>query len=188
MERVVKLDYHGGKINNKNTTKLNNRILLLRTIFYIRITIKNISDYTVQLKKRHWYIFDSNGIKSEVEVDGVVGVQPILAPGQSYQYVSGCNIKGGYVLALPANKIIVNNALKALGGSLFDTEFCGLHTGTLKLCTNSVDCSVRSLWQIIQFTVDQLLDKVTLDDLVNSEKKSTKILNELLEQNNKAIG
>ena len=56
------------------------------------IRINNISDYTVQLKKRHWYIFDSNGIKSEVEGDGVVGVQPILAPGQSYQYVSGCNL------------------------------------------------------------------------------------------------
>ncbi len=60
--------------------------------FAYRITIKNISDYTVQLKKRHWYIFDSNGIKSEVEGDGVVGVQPILVPGQSYQYVSGCNL------------------------------------------------------------------------------------------------
>ncbi len=60
--------------------------------FAYRITIKNISDYTVQLKKRHWYIFDSNGIKSEVEGDGVIGVQPILAPGQSYQYVSGCNL------------------------------------------------------------------------------------------------
>lgn len=96
--------------------------------------------------------------------------------------------KGGYVLAKPANKIIINKLLKALGGSLFDTEFCGLHTGTLKLCTNSVDCSSRSLWQMIQFTVDQLLDKVTLHDLVNSEKKSTKILNEILEQDNKAIG
>jgi len=60
--------------------------------FAYRITIKNISDYTVQLKKRHWYIFDSNGMKSEVEGDGVVGEQPILAPGQSYQYVSGCNL------------------------------------------------------------------------------------------------
>ena len=60
--------------------------------FAYRITIKNISDYTVQLKKRHWYIFDSNGIKSEVAGDGVIGVQPILAPGQSYQYVSGCNL------------------------------------------------------------------------------------------------
>ncbi len=60
--------------------------------FAYRITIKNISDYTVQLKKRHWYIFDSNGIQSEVEGDGVVGEQPILLPGQSYQYVSGCNL------------------------------------------------------------------------------------------------
>jgi len=60
--------------------------------FAYRITIKNISDYTVQLKKRHWYIFDSNGIKSEVEGEGVVGKQPILAPGQSYQYVSGCSL------------------------------------------------------------------------------------------------
>ena len=96
--------------------------------------------------------------------------------------------KGGYVLAKPANKIIINKLLKALGGSLFNAEFCGLHTGTLNLCTNSVDCSSRSLWQMIQFTVDQLLDKITLDDLVTSEKKSAKILNEILEQNNKVIG
>ncbi|MGY8885142.1 MAG: Co2+/Mg2+ efflux protein ApaG, partial [Flavobacteriales bacterium] len=60
--------------------------------FAYSITIKNVSDYTVQLKKRHWFIFDSNGIKSEVEGDGVVGEQPILIPGQSYQYVSGCNL------------------------------------------------------------------------------------------------
>ena len=60
--------------------------------FAYSITIKNVSDYTVQLKKRHWFIFDSNGIKSEVEGIGVVGEQPILIPGQSYQYVSGCNL------------------------------------------------------------------------------------------------
>ena len=60
--------------------------------FVYSITITNVSDYTVQLKRRHWYIFDSNGIKSEVEGEGVVGEQPILIPGQSYQYVSGCNL------------------------------------------------------------------------------------------------
>ena len=96
--------------------------------------------------------------------------------------------KGGYVLAKPANRIVINKLLKALGGSLYDTEFCSLHTGTLKLCTNSVDCSSRSLWQMIQFTVDKLLDKVTLHDLVTSEKKSTKIFNEILEQNTRGIG
>jgi ApaG protein len=60
--------------------------------FTYRITIVNTSDYTVQLKKRHWFIFDSNGVKSEVSGEGVVGVQPILVPGQSYRYVSGCNL------------------------------------------------------------------------------------------------
>jgi len=50
----------------------------------------------------------------------------------------------------------------------------------MKFCTNSVDCSVRSLWQMIQFTVDQLLDKVTLHDLTNSEEKSSQLLQAIL--------
>jgi Rrf2 family iron-sulfur cluster assembly transcriptional regulator len=90
--------------------------------------------------------------------------------------------KGGYILARPAKQIVINELLKALGGALFDKEFCGLHSGTLKLCTNSVDCSTRSLWQMIQFTVDKLLDKITLYDLVNTEKESGKVLKHLLEQ------
>ena len=91
--------------------------------------------------------------------------------------------KGGYILAKPAKKININKVLKALGGSLFDKAFCGLHTGALKLCTNSVDCSTRSLWQMIQFNIDQLLDQVTLHDLVNTEKESAKILHQILKQN-----
>ena len=91
--------------------------------------------------------------------------------------------KGGYILAKPAKKIIINKVLKALGGALFDKEFCGLHAGMLKLCNNSVNCSARSLWQMVQFTVDQLLDQVTLYDLVNSEKESGQNLNRILEQN-----
>ena len=89
--------------------------------------------------------------------------------------------KGGYVLAKPAKEIVINEVLKALGGPMFNSTFCGSHTGTMKLCTNSVDCSARSLWQMIQYTLDQLLDKVTLHDLVNSEKESTKILYQMLQ-------
>jgi Rrf2 family iron-sulfur cluster assembly transcriptional regulator len=91
--------------------------------------------------------------------------------------------KGGYVLARPAKEIKIKEVLKVLGGVMFDKEFCGLHSGAMKLCTNSVDCSARSLWQMIQFTVDQLLDKVTLNDLVNTEKGSIDILKNILEQN-----
>ena len=95
--------------------------------------------------------------------------------------------KGGYVLAIPAKEIIINDVLKAMGGTLFDKEFCGLHAGNLKICTNSVDCSARSLWQMIQFTVDQLLNKITLHDLVNSETESGKILKEKLERNDSVL-
>ena|ERR1017187_4562969 len=60
--------------------------------FAYRITIENFSGETVQLLRRHWHIFDSNGSISEVEGEGVVGQQPVLAPGEIHQYVSGCNL------------------------------------------------------------------------------------------------
>jgi Rrf2 family protein len=91
--------------------------------------------------------------------------------------------KGGYVLAGDAHEISIKRVLKALGGMLYDQDFCGSHAGALKLCTHSVDCSSRSLWKMIQFTLDQLLDRLTLHDLLNTEKESEKLLIELLEQN-----
>jgi len=90
--------------------------------------------------------------------------------------------KGGYVLARPSEDIKIKYVLQALGGVLYDKDFCGQHAGSLKLCTNSVDCSARSLWQMIQFTVDQLLDKITLYDMVNSRKnESAHFLRSLLD-------
>jgi len=90
--------------------------------------------------------------------------------------------KGGYILAKPAKEIVIRSVLKALGGTMFNKDFCGTHAGALNLCTNSVDCSARSLWKMVQFTVDNLLDKITLHELVTTEKESTKILNTILEQ------
>lgn len=62
-------------------------------VFAYRITIENESDYAVQLLRRHWYIFDAIGEYKEVEGEGVVGKQPIIHPGEHYQYVSGCNLR-----------------------------------------------------------------------------------------------
>jgi Rrf2 family transcriptional regulator, iron-sulfur cluster assembly transcription factor len=88
--------------------------------------------------------------------------------------------KGGYILARPATEIIINDVLKALGGAIFDNDFCGTHSGTLKMCNHSVDCSSRSLWQMIQFLLDRFLDKVTLNDLVVSEKHSSGLFDKLM--------
>ncbi|NJN35025.1 MAG: Co2+/Mg2+ efflux protein ApaG [Saprospiraceae bacterium] len=57
-------------------------------IFAYRITVENMTDYTVQLMRRHWYIIDSNGLTREVEGEGVIGQQPTLSPGEMHQYVS----------------------------------------------------------------------------------------------------
>lgn len=83
--------------------------------------------------------------------------------------------KGGYVLSRPTLEININQILKTLGGALFNKEFCATHVGALNLCTNSVDCSARSLWKIIQYTVDQVLDKMTLADLCGKEESVIKL-------------
>jgi len=62
-------------------------------MFAYRITLENHNSFAVQLLRRQWYIFDSNGEDREVEGEGVVGVQPVLQPGEQFQYVSGCNLK-----------------------------------------------------------------------------------------------
>lgn len=91
--------------------------------------------------------------------------------------------KGGYVLNKPADQIIINDVMKALGGNLFDEQFCDAHTGLGRLCTNSVDCSTRSLWKMIQFTLDNLLSKLTLQDLMVKEKEVELKIEEVIQRN-----
>jgi len=61
-----------------------------RYVFAYTITISNEGARSAQLKTRHWIITDARGEIEEVRGDGVVGEQPQLAPGQSFQYTSGC--------------------------------------------------------------------------------------------------
>ncbi len=61
-----------------------------RFVFAYTITISNEGQTPAQLRTRHWIITDARGEIEEVRGDGVVGEQPRLAPGQSFQYTSGC--------------------------------------------------------------------------------------------------
>jgi ApaG protein len=54
------------------------------------IEIANLGRSTVQLVSRHWRITDGNGHREEVKGSGVVGEQPVLNPGDTYRYTSGC--------------------------------------------------------------------------------------------------
>jgi ApaG protein len=61
--------------------------------FTYTVRITNEGDETVQLLSRHWTVIDASGKVEEVKGPGVVGEQPVLAPGESFQYTSGCQLK-----------------------------------------------------------------------------------------------
>ena len=61
-----------------------------RWFWAYHIRIENVSDRAVQLLTRHWVITDGRGARHSVEGEGVVGEQPMIEPGASYDYVSGC--------------------------------------------------------------------------------------------------
>lgn len=75
--------------------------------------------------------------------------------------------EGGYSLARPARETRVADVLEALGGKLYDEEFCGRHSGLNAICTHAVDCSVRSLWQVLQGAIDDALASMTLADMLD---------------------
>lgn len=64
-----------------------------RFVWAYRVTIANHSDTPIQLLARHWRITDGTGRVEEVRGPGVVGEQPHLDPGDSYQYTSGCPLR-----------------------------------------------------------------------------------------------
>jgi len=78
---------------------------------------------------------------------------------------------GGYRLTSPPSQIPVSEVLSALGGKLYESGFCDLHAGVENICTNSIDCSIRSLWKTIQTLLDGVLDKLSLQDLLGNEQE-----------------
>jgi ApaG protein len=72
-------------------------------VFAYTITIRNTGAVAGQLLSRHWIITDAEGQVHEVRGEGVVGEQPVLEPGQAFEYTSGCplptpvgTMKGSY--------------------------------------------------------------------------------------------
>jgi len=87
-----------------------------RWFFLYSVSITNESDRTVQLVTRHWQITDATGHVEEVRGPGVVGQQPVLEPGQSFEYTSGCP------LASPYGSMRGSFQMITADGSQFDAE------------------------------------------------------------------
>lgn len=67
-----------------------------RWFWAYHVRIENDGDVPVQLLTRYWIIRDGNGVTQEVRGEGVIGEQPVIAPGDSYDYVSGCPLGTQY--------------------------------------------------------------------------------------------
>ena len=83
---------------------------------------------------------------------------------------------GGYKLSRAPEEIIIGDVLEALGGKLYESSFCDIHSGVQNICTNSIDCSIRSLWSKVQSLLDSVLDKLTLKDLLGNEDEVSSIV------------
>ncbi len=81
-----------------------------------RVRIENQGSETVQLRSRHWRITDSNGLTQDVRGAGVVGEEPVIQPGQFYEYVSAAP------LATPSGIMSGTYGMETVQGDLFDAE------------------------------------------------------------------
>jgi Rrf2 family protein len=77
---------------------------------------------------------------------------------------------GGYTLARPAVELRISEVLATLGGRLYEPGFCERHAGTEQVCCHETECSIRSVWQTVQSSVDQVLSQLTLQDLLTGHK------------------
>ncbi len=87
-----------------------------RYVWAYRIVIENQSEQSVQLQSRYWKITDQNGKVDEVRGPGVVGEQPILNPGDSYSYSSGCP------LTTPSGTMVGRYQMRSEDGRDFEID------------------------------------------------------------------
>lgn len=85
-----------------------------RFVYAYTITISNLGEIPAQLLSRHWRISDANDNLQEVKGMGVVGEQPLIAPGESYTYTSGV------VLETETGIMEGSYQMRANNGELFD--------------------------------------------------------------------
>lgn len=91
--------------------------------FAYTVRIQNQGEAAAQLRSRHWIISDSNGAIQEVRGDGVVGEQPLLRPGQHFEYTSWC------VIATATGTMRGSYRMVRPDGDVFDAEIAPFRLG-----------------------------------------------------------
>lgn len=109
-----------------------------------------------------------------LSVPNVAKLMRILRLGGLVQSVRGQ--AGGYTLAKPAAEVTVSEVLGLLGGSFFNAHFCDRHAGLERNCAHTQDCSLRILWGAVQKSLDAILSRTTLRDLLRNEQEMSALL------------
>ncbi len=87
-------------------------------------------------------------------------------------FVTAARGTGGYSLTRPPCQIVLCDVMAALGGRLFrEKNFCREHCGQRTTCVSAASCSLRVLWSAVQAAVDDVLSKITLEDLFRDERQ-----------------
>ncbi|MFQ5512951.1 MAG: RrF2 family transcriptional regulator [Myxococcota bacterium] len=138
----------------------------------------------------HLLAQEEYGLRCLLQVASHRGSQPLTIPeiaeaeGLSPEYtaklmralrkgelvMSTRGASGGYRLARPANEITPWEVLQVLGGSFFPESFCDSHPGQRQDCVHTTDCTVRALWQRVETAVRELLERITLEQLLGAER------------------
>jgi ApaG protein len=93
-------------------------------LFAYTVRIANRGEITVQLMSRHWVITDANGEVEEVRGPGVVGAQPVLKPGESFEYTSACPLTTAFGTMHGTYRMVTES------GEAFDAEIAAFSLST----------------------------------------------------------
>lgn len=87
-----------------------------RYVWQYKVRIDNGSDEIIRLRTRHWRITNSSGLTEEVRGEGVVGEQPVIRPGEGFEYTSGAPLR------TPSGIMVGRYGMETAGGETFEVE------------------------------------------------------------------
>ena len=102
-----------------------------------------------------------------ITVDYTTKILTTLRRGGFLKSVRGT--QGGYLLARPSDQITLAQVMRHLGGPIFETETCSHFPGSESQCVHIADCGMRSVWMGVTKHLFEVLDKLTLEEMMNNE-------------------
>jgi Rrf2 family protein len=110
---------------------------------------------------------------SEAEGLSIQYVSKITAHLKKANFITATRgVKGGYALAKTADQIHLADISVSLGNVMFDSGFCFDHSGSESTCVHQLDCSIRSVWNVVSNKLRSIMEEIKLSDIIAGEEKT----------------